>query len=67
MQEIKYFTRVYHSLHLYVPKDVRLNSSHYLIMKINNQRELQDIAITHSANIDYNNFIKIYKECSKKP
>ena len=35
-----------------VPKDVRLNSKHYLIIKINNRRELQNIAINHSANID---------------
>ena len=35
-----------------VPKDVRLNSTHYLIMKISNKRELQNIAINHSANID---------------
>ena len=37
-----------------VPKDVRLNSMHYLIMKVNNKRELQNIAIIHSADIDYN-------------
>ena len=36
-----------------VPKDVRLNSAHYLIMKINNKRELQNTAINHSADIDY--------------
>ena len=35
-----------------VPKDVRLNSTDYLIMKINNNRELQTIAINHSADID---------------
>ena len=34
-----------------VPKDVRLNSTHYLIMKINNRKELQNIAINHSADI----------------
>ena len=34
-----------------VPKDVRLNSTHYLIMKINNRRELQNIAINHFAHI----------------
>ena len=50
-----------------VPKDVRLNSIHYLIMKINNKRELQNIAINHSANIDYQDFIKIYRECTKEP
>ena len=35
-----------------VSKDVRLNSTHYFIMKINNKRELQNIAINHSADID---------------
>ena len=45
----------------------RLNSTHYLIMKINNRRELQNIAITHSTDIDYNNFVKIYRECTRKP
>ena len=50
-----------------VPKDVRLNSTHYLIMKINNKKELQNIAINHSADIDFKDFIKIYKECIKEP
>ena len=42
-----------------VPKDVRLNSTHYLIMKIKNKRELQSIAINHSADIVYKDFVKI--------
>ena len=50
-----------------VPKDVRLNSRHYLIIKINKKRELQIIAINHSADINYNNFLKIYRECTKEP
>ena len=50
-----------------VPKDVRLNSTHYFIMKINNKRELQNIAINHSADIDYKDFMKIYRECTKEP
>ena len=49
------------------PKDVRLNSAHYLIMQINNKRELQNIAINHSADIDYQDFMKIYRECARKP
>ena len=53
--------------YFYVPKDVRLNSTHHLIMKINNKRELQNIAIDHSADIDYQGFIKIYRECTKEP
>ena len=50
-----------------VPKDVRLNSTHYFIMKINNRRELQNIATDHSADIDYQDFKKIYRECTKEP
>ena len=50
-----------------VPKEVRLNLTHYLIMKINNKRELKNIAINHSADIDYKDFIKVYRECTKEP
>ena len=39
-----------------VPKDVRLNTTHYLIMKITNRRGLQNIATDHSADIDYQDF-----------
>ena len=35
-----------------VPKEDRLNSTHYLIMKINNRKDLQQIAIDHSVDID---------------
>ena len=45
-----------------VPKDVRLNSTHYLIMKINNRKELQNIAINHSADIDYNDIQRMHKK-----
>ena len=50
-----------------VPKDVRLNSKHYFIMKINKKRELQNITINHSADIDHKDFMKIYRECTKEP
>ena len=50
-----------------VPKEVRLNSTHYLIMKIHNRRELQQIAIDHSADIDYKGFLKIYRNCTNEP
>ena len=50
-----------------VPKDVRLNSTHFLIMKITNKRELQNIATNRSADIDYNDFVNIYRECTRKP
>ena len=48
-----------------VPKDVRLISTHYLIMRINNRKELQNVTINHFADIDYKYFIKIYRECKK--
>ena len=35
-------------------------------MKINHRKELQNVAINHSADIDYNDFVKIYKECTLK-
>ena len=50
-----------------IPKVVRLNSTHYAIMKINNKRTLQYIAINHSADIDYKDFMKIHRECTKEP
>ena len=36
-------------------------------MRINNRRELQNIAIDHSADIDYQDFINIYRESRKEP
>ena len=44
-----------------VPKDVRLNSTHFFIMKIPNKRELQQIALTHSSDIDFKDFIIFLK------
>ena len=42
-----------------VPKDARLKKTHYFIMKMNNHRELQNIARNHSEGIDYSDFMKI--------
>ena len=50
-----------------VPKDVRLNSTQFFIMKILNKRELQQIALNHSSHIDFEDFIKIYKTCTSEP
>ena len=49
-----------------VPKDVRLNSTHLFIVKISNKRELQQIALNHSSDIDFKNFMKIYKKYTKE-
>ena len=49
------------------PKDVRLISTHFFIMKIPNKREFQKIALNHSPDIDFKDFIKIYKKCTAEP
>ena len=48
--------------HLAVPKNVRLNSTHYFIMKVLNKRELQQITFNHSSDIDSKWFINTYKK-----
>ena len=50
-----------------VPKDVKLNSTHFFIMKIPNKRGLQQFAFNHSSDIDFKDFMKIYKKCTKEP
>ena len=49
-----------------VPKEVRLNSTHYLVMNIHNKKQLQQIAINHSVDIDYRDILKIYRKCTSK-
>ena len=41
-----------------VPKDVRLNTTHFFIAKIPKKRDLQQIAINHSSDISTKNFEK---------
>ena len=48
------------------PKNIRLNSTHYFIMKILNKRELQKIAFNHSSDIDFKDIINLYKRCTAK-
>ena len=49
-----------------VPKNIRLNSRHYFIMKIPKKLELQHIAFKHSSDIDFNDFMNLYKKCTAK-
>ena len=48
-------------------KDARLNSTHYILMKINNKKELKRIAEEKSGHLDYKDFLKIYNYCNKEP
>ena len=50
-----------------VPKNVRLSCTHYILFKIRNKRERQNVVLDHSADIDYKDFVKIYNNCTKEP
>ena len=50
-----------------VPKNIRLNSTHYLVMKIPNKQEIQQIAFNNSSDIDFRDFINLYNKCTAKP
>ena len=48
-------------------KDARLNSTHYILMKIGNKKELKRIAEEKSGHLDYKDFLKIYHYCTREP
>ena len=50
-----------------VPKDVRLNTVHFFLMKIPNKRELQQTVHNHSSDIDFKGFMNFCKKCTGKP
>ena len=50
-----------------VPKNIRLNSTHYFIMKIPNKRDIQQITFNHSSDIDLQDFLNLYTKCTAKP
>ena len=53
--------------HFVVARNSRLNSSHYFIMQIPNKQEIQQTAINHSSDIDFKDFMNLYKKCSGNP
>ena len=68
MQKIEYnFCSITQSYLFSALKEVRINSTHNLIMKIQNKKELRNIATNHSANIDYKDFMRIYRKCIREP
>ena len=48
-------------------KDARLIYTHFFIMKILNKRDIQQIALDHSSDIDVKDFIKIHKKYTAEP
>ena len=49
------------------PKDTRLNSTYYILMKIGNKKELKSIAEESSGHLDFKDFLKIYNCCTREP
>ena len=49
-----------------LPKNIRLNPTHYFIMKVSNKKEAQEIAIIHSLDVDFNDYMNLYKNCTSK-
>ena len=47
-----------------VPQNTRPNSTHYFVLKIPNKRELQQIAFNQSSDIDFQDFMNLYKKCT---
>ena len=50
-----------------MPRNIRQTSTHYFIIKIPNKRELQQTALNHLSDIDFKDFISLYKKCTVKP
>ena len=49
-----------------VPKNLRLNSTYYIVLKIPNKRELQQISVNHLSDIDFKDFTRFIKKCTAK-
>ena len=64
---LAFITRSYFSVPKNLSVQFRLNSTHYFVMKIPNKRELQRIAFNHSSDIDFEDFMNLYKKWTAKP
>ena len=65
-RKLNIFLVIISQFYFVVPKSIRLDSTHNLIMKILNKQELQQIAFNHSSGIDFKDFINLYKKCTVK-
>ena len=50
-----------------VPKNITLNSTQYFIITIPNKLELQQIALNHSSDIGFRDFMNLDKKCTATP
>ena len=57
-----FITQSYFSM----PKDIRLNSTHCFVMKVPNKQNLQKTAFLNSSDINFKDFMNLYKKCTAK-
>ena len=50
-----------------VTKNIRLKSTHHFVVKVPNKREFKQIAFNHSSDINFQDFMHLYKKCTAKP
>ena len=50
-----------------MPKTIRLSATHYFIIEIPNEGVLQEIASNHSSDIDFKDFMRLYKDYTNEP
>ena len=50
-----------------MPKTITLYATHYFMMKTSKKRELQQVTPNYSSDIDFNDFMKLYKDYTKEP
>ena len=43
-----------------MPQTIRLNATHYFIIKMSNTGELQQLSSNHSSDIDFKDFMKLF-------
>ena len=67
MQKIKYFTCFYYWILFFCPKRCQIKFNTLFDYENKQQKELQNVTIDHSADIDYKDFMEIYRECTKEP
>ena len=66
MKKIKYFSCFYQTIFFAAPKNIRLNSTHYLVMKIPNKTSLQQISFSNSSEFVFQDFMNLYIKCCAK-
>ena len=60
-----FFTFFFFYIYFSFPKHVRLSCIHYIFFKLNNKRELQNIGINNSADIDSKGFVDFTETLQK--